>query len=87
MNRFSNRFSRPPASISFVVTALAVSLIVRMVSVMQSGAVEPLIAMRTYLFWAAVCAPVALLGDLLLRTIANYKISQLARQRIRARRR
>lgn len=54
---------------------------------MQSGAVEPLVALRTYLFWAMVCVPVALLGELLLRTVANYKVSQLARQRISARRR
>lgn len=77
----------PGSRIRFAATTLALALIVRIVSVMQSGAVEPLVAMRTYLFWAIVCVPVALLGDLLLRTIWNYEVSQLTRSRIRARRR
>lgn len=77
----------PGSRICFAATALALALIVRIASVIQSGAVEPLVAMRTYLFWAIVCVPVALLGDLLLRTIWNYEVSQLARRSIRARRR
>lgn len=82
------KHSPPPnAWITLAATTLAIALSVRIITVMQSGAVEPLIAMRTYLFWALVCVPVALLADLLIRTIWNYQISQLARERIQARRR
>lgn len=75
------------SSTRFAATAVALALIARITIVMRSGAVEPLLAMRTYVFWAAVCVPVALLGDLLLRTIWSYRVSQLVRQRVVDRRR
>jgi uncharacterized membrane protein YjfL (UPF0719 family) len=87
MTRPSPQASALSTATSVAAIALAAALLARIVVVLQSGAVEPLVAMRTYVFWAVVCVPVALLADLLLRTIWEYEISQLARQRINARRR
>ena len=42
--------------------------------------------LRTYIFWAAVCMPVAHLGDIVLRTVLEYRVVRLAVARVRTRR-
>ena len=40
---------------------------------------------RNYLFWALVCVPVAVLADMLIRTLLSYRIVRLTVARVRRR--
>lgn len=44
------------------------------------------IALRTYIFWALVCAPVAYLADVVVRTVLEYRVVRVAVARMRSRR-
>gem|GEM_PF-6583484 len=62
----------------FVFVAL---FVLRYLQAIDSG-VDHVTAVRTYVFWAAVVAPVAYLADILGRTIANYRLVRLAVARV-----
>jgi len=51
---------------------------------LDNGA-TPLLIVRTYAYWALMLAPVAYLADVLLRTIANYRLVRVAVDRTRQR--
>ena len=77
-----------PHTPRWIITALAVVAILvvtRYLMAVESG-VSPAVALRTYAFWALVVTPTAYLGDVLLRTILNYRVVQLTLARVQSRR-
>ena len=74
-----------PPWLTTLVVAVVMLLVIRLLGALQSdeGAT---VALRTYVFWALVCAPVAYLADVLGRTIMEYRIVRLAVARVRSRR-
>jgi len=64
-----------------VTLLLAVRLITAVNSDLGIG-----VALRTYVFWALVCAPVAYLADILVRTVLEYRIVRVMVARVRSRR-
>jgi len=80
-------FTSLPTSLKWASSVLAIAIVVRIsaviVAVSQAESVASLGVIRTYVFWAAVCVPVAALMDQVLRSIADYEVIRNARQRVR----
>lgn len=74
-----------PAWLTTLVVVAVLLVAVRMLAGLQSD-VGVVIALRTYLFWALVCMPVAYVADVLVRTIMEYRIVRLALARVKSRR-
>ena len=68
-----------------LIVSVVLLLAVRVGAGLQSD-VGVAVALRTYIFWALVCAPVAYLADVVARTIINYRIVRLTVARVRSRR-
>jgi|GEM_PF-5126970 len=71
---------------SILLGGLAVAFMFRYIAVLQSG-VSHSVAIRTYVFWALVIAPVAYLTDMVGRSVAEYHVVQVAVARVKDRRR
>ena len=80
-----SRYSQRTRWIAATIAAVATILIVRYVAALQSG-VGHTVAIRTYLFWALVCAPVAHLTDIVIRSASQYRVVRLTVARVKNRR-
>lgn len=74
-----------PTWLSTLLTALTVLLVVRLTMAVNAD-VSIGVALRTYVFWGLVCAPVAYLADLLVRTVLEYRVVRVVVARVRWRR-
>jgi hypothetical protein len=75
-----------PTWVSTLLMALTLLLAVRLTMAVNAD-VGIGVALRTYVFWALVCAPVAYLTDVLVRTVLEYRVVRVVVARVRSLRR
>ncbi len=79
-----------PRWCTLAIVVLATVICLRYAVALRSGALQSgvghVVAIRTYLFWALVCAPVAYLADILGRTALQYRLVRVAVARVKSRR-
>jgi len=84
VRRMSRLRQLPPWIISFMI--VVTPLLAFRISASVDAGLPGAVALRTYLFWAMVCAPIAYLADLLGRTVLEYRVVRLVVARVRSRR-
>ncbi len=79
-----NLVTRTPLPSWFKLTLVVFVLVfaLRYVAAIDTG-VSHGVAIRTYVFWALVCAPVAYLADMVLQSVMRYRIVQTAVARVK----
>lgn len=82
VRRISRQRQIPSRMIPFL-TIVILLLAFRITTTINAG-LPGSVALRTYLFWAMVCAPVAYLGDMLARTALEYRVVRLVVARVRS---
>lgn len=80
-----SRLQQIPTWITMLLMAVALVLAVRITAAVNADVAGDVV-LRTYVFWAAVCIPVAYLGDMVVRSVREYRIVRLAVARVRSRR-
>ncbi len=78
-----SRLLQLPLWFSLAIVALSTLISLRYLAALQAGA-DQTTAIRTYLFWALVCMPVAYLADLVVRAASEYRLVRLAVARVTA---
>lgn len=76
---------KSPRWTSIVFGVLAVALTVRYLAIIEAG-VTHTVAIRTWVFWALMSAPVAYLADMVVRSVLEYRVVRLAVDRVQQRR-
>lgn len=79
-----SRLSQLPLWFTVAIVALSTVVSLRYLAALDAG-VGHTVAIRTYVFWALVCVPVAYLADLVLRTAMDYRVVRLAVARVMVR--
>lgn len=79
------RLQQIPTWLTTLLIAVTLLLAVRITSAIDADLAGDAV-LRTYAFWAAVCIPVAYLGDIVVRTVLEYRIVRMAVARVRSRR-
>jgi hypothetical protein len=74
-----------PTWLSALLMAVTLLLTVRLITAVNTD-LDIGVALRTYVFWALVCAPVAYLADVVVRTVVEYRVVRVVVARVRSRR-
>ncbi len=80
-----SRLQHLPQWLSTLLIAVVVVLAVRITMAVNAG-LDGATVLRTYVFWAAVCASVAYLADMVVRSVLDYRLVRVVVNRVRSRR-